>query len=93
MRKEDAKLRKRDDFGSEPDPFRVGILALPGFALLSYASTVEPLRAANLLSPSPLYEITHFGAGAMVPSSGAAQLECTAKIGTRPKLDLSLIHI
>jgi transcriptional regulator GlxA family with amidase domain len=33
----------------------VGFLLVPGFALLSYAAAVEPLRAANQLSGKPLY--------------------------------------
>lgn len=33
----------------------VGFLLLPGYALMSYAAAVEPLRAANLLSGRPLY--------------------------------------
>ena len=33
----------------------VGFLLIPGFALMSYASAVEPLRAANQLSGKTLY--------------------------------------
>jgi transcriptional regulator GlxA family with amidase domain len=33
----------------------IGFLLIPGFALLSYAAAVEPLRAANQLSGKPLY--------------------------------------
>ena len=29
---------------------RIGLLLIDGFALMSYSSVVEPLRAANLLS-------------------------------------------
>ena len=42
--------------GSESRPFRVGVYPVPGFALMSYACTVEPLRAANLLSGKDLYD-------------------------------------
>jgi len=41
----DANLLNQDNL-----PFRVGIYAVEGFALMSYACTVEPLRAANLLA-------------------------------------------
>ena len=85
----DQNLSKRDAIGSEP--FRVGILPIPGFALMSYACTVEPLRAANLLSNKHLYELIHFGASDLVDSSGAARVERTARIGARPKLDLLLV--
>jgi len=33
----------------------VGFLLVPGFALMSYAAAIEPLRAANLISGKPLY--------------------------------------
>ena len=33
----------------------VGFLLIPGFALMSYACVVEPLRAANQIAGSPLY--------------------------------------
>src|SRR5687768_13495906 len=37
-------------------PYRsVGFLLVPGFALMSYASAVEPLRAANSLAGRELY--------------------------------------
>ncbi len=37
--------------------FNVGILTINGFGLMSYASLIEPLRAANLLNEEPLYNI------------------------------------
>ena len=37
--------------------YKIGILTLDGFPLMSYASVVEPLRAANLLSQKTLYEV------------------------------------
>jgi len=62
-------------------PFRVGFLLIDGFALMSYSSAVEPLRAANLLV-SRAYDITHVSlneggaissSGAVVPALGLAQ--------------------
>ncbi len=41
------------------DPEQVGFLLIPGFALLSYASAIEPLRAANQLSGRALYRWLH----------------------------------
>ena len=75
----------------EFSPFRVGILPVPGFALMSYACTVEPLRAANLLSDSKLYEIVHFSSDARVSSSGAALIERTCRPGGAEELDLLLV--
>lgn len=62
-------------------PFKVGFLLIDGFALMSYSSAVEPLRAANLLV-SGAYDITHVSlneggaissSGAVVPALGLAQ--------------------
>lgn len=69
-------------------PFRIGIWAVPGFALMSYASTVEPLRAANLLAGRVLYDVVQFGPAA---SSGQAALTATAMVGEMPRLDLLLV--
>ena len=71
-------------------PFRVGVYPAPGFALMSYACTVEPLRAANLLSGKTLYEVVHFAAGA-AQSSGAAAVEAAHRIGEAVPLDLLLV--
>src|ERR1700748_3234916 len=40
-------------------PRRDGFLLLPHFPLMSYASAVEPLRAANHLAGRPLYAWRH----------------------------------
>ena len=40
-------------------PRRIGFLLLPDFPLMSYASAVEPLRAANILSGKALYRWSH----------------------------------
>jgi transcriptional regulator GlxA family with amidase domain len=44
---------------SHPGSQKVGFLLVPGFALLAYASAVEPLRAANRLSGQDLYQWSH----------------------------------
>ncbi|MEZ5874414.1 MAG: GlxA family transcriptional regulator [Hyphomicrobiales bacterium] len=40
-------------------PQTVGFLLVPGFALMSYAAALEPLRAANLISGRELYRWWH----------------------------------
>lgn len=40
-------------------PGRVAILLVPGFAMMSYASALEPLRAANMLAGRELYRWRH----------------------------------
>ena len=88
----DRNLRIQDLSGpTKFRPFRVGILPVPGFALMSYACTVEPLRAANLLSDSELYDIVHFSSDGPVPSSGAAVIERTCCPGDVEGLDLLLV--
>jgi transcriptional regulator GlxA family with amidase domain len=53
-------------------PHRFGFLLIDDFALMSFASAVEPLRAANILAGSTLYEWFHVstGAEAIVASNG-----------------------
>ena len=57
-------------------PTSVGFLLVPGFALMSYAAAVEPLRAANLLSGRELYRWWHAAPGGkpVTASNGVAIL-------------------
>jgi AraC family transcriptional regulator, glycine betaine-responsive activator len=51
----------------------IGFVLIPGFALMSYASATEPLRAANLLAGRDIYRIVNFSPdGRQVLSSGGA---------------------
>ena len=54
----------------------VAFLLIPGFALMSYASAVEPLRAANQIAGRSLYRWSHLSPGGApaVASNGAAVL-------------------
>ena len=88
--KKDALLREVDQIGSDA-PFRVGIVPLPGYALMSYACTVEPLRAANLLSRRQLYEVIHFSAEENCKSSGGSNVPADHAIGKMVNLDLLLV--
>lgn len=58
---------------------QVGFTLLPNFSLMSYASAIEPLRAANMIAGTRLYEVVAFSAegGAVVSSSGVS-VECSA---------------
>ncbi len=54
---------------------RIGIIANPGFALLSYAALTESMRAANLLHDRVCFEIAHIGPGdGRSVSSGGARI-------------------
>lgn len=51
----------------------IGFILLPGFALLSFASAVEPLRAANQFAGRPLYDVVAYSpGGSPARSSGGA---------------------
>ena len=61
----------------------IGFVLIENFALMSYASATEPLRAANLLSGTSLYEVVPLSRdGAPVASSGGAVISC-APISTK----------
>lgn len=54
-----------------------GFLLVPNFALMSYASATEPLRAANLIAQSPLYAVRPLSRdGQPVMSSAGAAIPC-----------------
>lgn len=46
---------------SASEPFRLGLVLIPGFALMSFASIVEPFRGANRLTGQVLYRWRLFG--------------------------------
>ncbi|MCB1380795.1 MAG: GlxA family transcriptional regulator [Alphaproteobacteria bacterium] len=59
---------------------------------MSYASAVEPLRAANLLAGRELYRWLHISSGpAVVAASCGATVPCPARAGDPLKLDLLLV--
>lgn len=73
-------------------PRHVGFLLIPGFSLLSYASAVEPLRAANRLSGRQLYEWTHVSAqGRPVEASSGLAIAANKSIGDDFPLDTILV--
>ncbi|VAW12980.1 HTH-type transcriptional regulator glxA [hydrothermal vent metagenome] len=72
--------------------FRVGFLLIDGFALMSYAAAVEPLRAANLLGQDTLYDIRHISAaGAFAISSSGAGIPAMAHEDAPEDFDLVLV--
>lgn len=61
------------------DTYRMGFLLISNFALMSYASATEPLRAANLLSGVDLYEVIPLSVdGLAVTSSSGLAIDCKA---------------
>ena len=71
----------------------VGFLLIPDFALISYASVVEPLRAANQLAGETLYSWWHAAPGDVpsVASSGITVAPNFPVGGEADDLDLVLV--
>jgi transcriptional regulator GlxA family with amidase domain len=75
-----------------PSRFRIGFLLVDGFALMSYAAAVEPLRAANLLLGLDHYDLRQIPAyGKVARSSSGALIEATEMPGERQDYDLVLV--
>ena len=65
-------------------PMPLGLLLIPGFALMGYATLVEAFRAANTLSGKPLYAWHHVSPdGAAVEASSGARILADAPVGQR----------
>jgi len=88
-------MQKPDVFILDTDidrpAFRVGIVPVPGFAIMSYASVADPLRAANLLSGKRLYDIVNFAHESPAASSGSAVISDCMPVGSNEPLDLLLV--
>jgi transcriptional regulator GlxA family with amidase domain len=79
--------------GKKPDQAQsVGFLLVQGFALMSYAAAVEPLRAANLISGKPLYRWWHAAPGgdAVTASNG---LTIIPDIGVGTDRDVDMLFV
>ena len=67
-------------------------MPLEGFALMSYASFVEPLRAANLLSKKNLYEVVNvYSQNKNIKSSVGITVDCKVHFTEIKEFDLFLI--
>jgi len=73
-------------------PQTIGFLLVSGFALMSYASAIEPLRAANLFAGKALYRWVHIAPkDAAVAASSGATVPVNARVGDDIDLDLLLV--
>lgn len=75
-----------------PRPTRLGFLLVDDFALMSYASVVEPFRAANRLSGKRLYEWQHFSVDGS-PALASNQLEINVSGPLTGTLDLDILFV
>ncbi|MGJ5180192.1 GlxA family transcriptional regulator [Bradyrhizobium oligotrophicum] len=84
MSKYDGKGSKND----EARVHRVGFLLIPGFALMSYASAAEPLRAANALSGRTFYRWRHIAIrGTDIQASNGVRIPADDTIGSAARVD------
>ena len=73
-------------------PARVGFLLIDDFALMSFASAVEPLRAANSLTGRRLYEWLILTVdGREISASNGLTIKPDAAIGGEKHLDIVLV--
>jgi transcriptional regulator GlxA family with amidase domain len=70
----------------------VGFLLVPGFALMSYTATVEPLRAANLISGKPLYRWWNAAPGGK-PVMASNGLAIIPDCGTNTERDANMVFV
>ncbi|MGB0867217.1 MAG: AraC family transcriptional regulator, partial [Granulosicoccaceae bacterium] len=62
-------------------PYRVAMLLMPDFPLMAFSSTIEPLRAANLLRGEQLFEWRCVSLdGEPVLSSSGISINCEEKV-------------
>ena len=55
--------------------FTVGIVFTPGFSLMAYSATVEPLRGANMVAGAELYRWKHYSPdGGSIVSGGGLEV-------------------
>lgn len=77
---------------TSPATRRIGFLLIPGFSLLSYASAVEPLRAANRLAGRSLYRWRHLtDRGRPVAASSGLAIAADGAVGEDAPLDMILV--
>lgn len=66
----------------------IGFLLIPDFAMLPYASVIEPLRAANRLSGRTLYRWSHIAIdGIAAAASNGVRIAADHKVGTAADFD------
>src|SRR5215510_126381 len=75
-----------------PTAQSAGFLLVPGFALMSYAAAVEPLRAANLISGKLLYRWWHAAPGGK-PVMASNGLTIIPDVGVSTDRDVDMLFV
>ncbi|HXU58293.1 MAG TPA: GlxA family transcriptional regulator [Verrucomicrobiae bacterium] len=75
------------------DVFHLGVVLTPGFSLMGFASTIEPLRGANLISGRTIYRWTHLSpdGGTVIAGSGLEVL--TAALPAPAEADFNMVVV
>ncbi len=74
------------------DAQTIGFLLIPGFAMMSYASTVEPFRAANVLAGKTLYRWSIVSIDKQpVAASNGALIQPDSVVGDMRPLDIIFV--
>ncbi|HKT84502.1 MAG TPA: GlxA family transcriptional regulator [Novosphingobium sp.] len=70
----------------------IGLLLIDGFALMSYASFIEPFRAANSLAGQPLYTWKHIAqSGTEAVASNGARIGADGQVGDPLACDMLFV--
>jgi len=70
----------------ERAPIRLGLLLVEGFSLMSYASIVEPFRAANVLAGQEFYAWNHIAvSGSQVSASNHMTIKADCDMASAPE--------
>ncbi len=78
--------------GSSRKPLRIAFLLVPRFSMMAFAAAVEPLRAANRLSGSPLFEWQLVSAdGGPVAASNGISVSVQSTLAELAKLDSIIV--
>ncbi|MCO6051801.1 GlxA family transcriptional regulator [Mesorhizobium sp. RP14(2022)] len=75
---------------SDQDAMRVGFILTPSYALMSLASAVEPLRAANLLAGCELYRVSFLSVagGFMASTAGGGFMTAPLAAAMQSEADI-----
>jgi transcriptional regulator GlxA family with amidase domain len=83
---------KAGDAGASEETRTLGLLLIDGFALMSYASIIEPFRAANTLAGRPLYRWLHVAAdGPAARASNGAAILVDRQVGDSFECDVLFV--
>src|SRR6185437_4844220 len=78
--------------GSSGKPVRIAFLLVPRFSMMAFAAGVEPLRAANRLSGSPLFEWQLVSAdGASVEASNGISVAAQGSLAELGRVDTLIV--